>query len=352
MKNIFENEIYQNTLEKISNLELPWGMFSNKAVLITGGCGLIASFLVDLLCYRNQKFQQNIKVVIMARQEEKVLERFKPHINNDLFEYLIQDVCDPICSDNKYDFIIHAASGANPFLFSTFPVDVMKSNFIGMLNILEYTLKYPCDRVYFVSSGEIYGESDDINKEFDETDFSKVDINLFRSCYPVSKMATETLAQSFIKQYNTDIIIGRFSHIYGPTYTQSDNRVISQFINNVLSNNNIILKSQGLQKRSYCYVADAVSAILYQIFYGTSGESYNISNDSGFVTIRELAILIASKNNVNVDFVLANTDEKSGYTTISQTVMSSKKLQELGWKPLYSLSEGLDDTVNILKGLK
>ena len=146
-----------------------------------------------------------------------------------------------------------------------------------------------------------------------------------------------------------DVVIARPCHIYGATNIKRDNRAVSQFIKNVIDGKDVVLKSDGMQLRSYCYVVDCVSGLLYILLKGARGHAYNIANEDSEVTVRELAEIIARMEGRQVVFGKPSLLERAGYSTINRSVLSPRKLMELGWKPRFSIYEGLERTVNIIK---
>ena len=270
----------------------------NKKVLITGASGLIGSYLVNYLVYLNKNFNSNIKIFTISRNREILLKKF----NQEDIIIIEQDLNEPLKFSETFDYVIHAASNAHPLAYSQNPVETMKTNIIGTINLLEMIKNTPCKFIY-ISSGEVYGNNVDENP-FNESDFGIIDTKEFRSCYPESKRAAETLCVSYNKQFNVPINVLRFCYIYGPTINNENTRADAQFLRNVVNGENIILKSEGNQKRTYCYVADAVSAILYAILNGENCEFYNVANPDSIVTIKEYAQILASIAGVELKFEL------------------------------------------------
>ena len=129
-----------------------------------------------------------------------------------------------------------------------------------------------------------------------------------------------------------DCVIARPSHTYGPYFTESDNRVYAQFIRNIQRGEDIVMKSTGSQFRSWCYVDDCVSALLYILLEGKSGEAYNIADNTSNISIRELAEMIAEIGNRKVIMQLPDDAEKAGYNVVTKSVFSTAKLEALGWR--------------------
>ncbi len=323
----------------------------NKAVLITGATGLIGSFVIDVLLQYNKIADANIDIYAVGRSKQRLVDRFQ-EISTEKLHYIEQDVNKEPQFDIKLDYIIHAASNAYPAAFDKDPVGTILSNLLGTNYLLEYARTHDVERFLFVSSGEVYGQSDSVVEAFAENYSGYVDPVQPRSCYPTSKRAAENLCVSYTKQYGLDTVIVRPCHTYGPNVTQSDNRASVQFINNAVNNENIVMKSRGAQLRSYCYVADCASALLSVLTSGESASAYNIANKDARVTISEFAAETAKVVGKTVVYEEADTSEKQQQTPITYAVLDSEKLYALGWKGLYSVSEGVTNTVRILQNKK
>ena len=310
-------------------------------ILITGATGLIGGSLVDIL------MNANCQVYALGRNEERARKRFADYWNSVLFHFVKGDVTKPLECDINFDFIIHAASNASPNFFKEKPVEVITSNIVGTQKLMEYGLSHGMKRMLFVSSGEIYGEG--TGKEFVETDSGYIDCATPRACYPSSKRAAETLCVSYAAEYGVDVVIARPCHTYGPFFSESDNRVYAQFIRNVLNGEDIVLKSKGEQHRSWIYVVDCVGALLTVLCQGKCGEAYNVADEKSEISIRDLAELIASNSGLSVKFDIPLTQDKGNTTPITRALFSTRKLQVLGWKPLFSISDGIKHTISTLR---
>ncbi len=340
------SKTYINDLDKIANLPI-YDKLQNKSIMITGACGLIGSFLVDVLMQRNSLYHDNITVIAYDFKEEFITSRFGSFLDNPNFKYIYQDVNLPLEYNDKVDYIMHLASNAHPALFKTDPVGTIKANIIGLLNLLEFAKNKNVSRVLYTSTGEVYGEKENTS-EFKEEDIGYVNPDLARSSYPNSKRCAETLCVSFNEQYGVSTVIARPSHVYGPTYTKNDSRVYAEFIRNVLNDEDITLKSPGNQMRSYTYVADAVSALIHILLFGEDKEAYNVANPESVLSIREMAELIANIGNKKVLFNIPDGVDKNANPMMCG-VLNSDKLRNIGWKPLFNSEEGFNNTINILK---
>ncbi len=335
---------YKEDILKIFSLDLPWGKFSGVNILVTGATGLIGGCLVETLMLNPQRDYQ---VFASGRNEERARLRFKAFANDPAFHFVKYDVMQPLECDVNFDYIIHAASNANPKFYATQPVEVMKANLDGVANLINYGLKHGMKRFLYVSSGEVYGEGD--GRVFTEDYSGYVDCTKPRSCYPSSKRAAETMCVSYAAEYGADVVIARPCHVYGPHFTEQDNRVYAQFIRNVLKGEDIVMKSTGEQFRSWCYVVDCVSALLFILLKGICGEAFNIADSESNISIRKLAEIIADIGHKNVVVDVPDADEKSGFNIVKKSVFSTNKLESLGWSSQIHIVEGLTNTINELR---
>ena len=332
--------LYQMDILQIFEEELPWEKISGANILVTGATGLIGGCLVETLMANPKRDYQ---VYASGRNEKRARARFREFTDDTAFHFIKYDVMQPLKNDVCFDYIIHAASNANPKYYATQPVEVMKANFDGVSYLMDYGLHHGMKRFLYVSSGEVYGEGD--GRVFTEDYSGYVDCTKPRSCYPSSKRAAETLCVAYAAEYGADVVIARPCHIYGPHFTEQDNRVYAQFIRNVLRGEDIVMKSTGEQFRSWCYVVDCVSALLHILLKGTNGEAYNIADAKSNISIRELAETIATIGGRKVVMDIPDADEKNGFNPVTKSVFSTEKLEELSWKPRSHISRGLKNTI-------
>lgn len=337
------SETYVNDLNvikpEIKNIDRLYG----TSILVTGARGLICSAVIDFLLSLNRQ----IDVFAAGRNVDKMKSRFCAHTNNKWLHFIKYDASEPFVSEQKFDFIIDGASNASPKNISEFPVETMLANFIGLHNLLDYSRTHATKRVLYISSSEVYGKKND-TKPYNTNDYGFVDILNPRASYPSSKRAAETLCSSYLKEYGIDTVIVRPGHVYGPTMSDDDNRASSQFPREVIAGHDIVMKSPGSQIRSYCYVADCVSAIVTVLLNGCKDEAYNISNCNSIVTIRQMAECFASAGNRKIIFDIPSEAEKASYNLMDNSSLNAEKLEALGWKGLFDMPTGALHTLNIM----
>lgn len=332
---------YFEDIHKAALSELPWDKLNGCNILVTGATGLIGSTLIEVLMSRPAR---NYKVYAAGRNQDRAMRLFSAFAGDSDFVFLQYDVMEPLHSDVCFHYIIHAASNASPNFFVSNPVEVMMANIIGTRNLLDYGKEHGLRRFLFVSSGEVYGEGD--GRVFTEDFSGYVNPVSPRSAYPSSKRAAETLCVAYHSEYGMDTVIARPCHVYGPNFTESDNRVYAQFIRNVLRGEDIVLKSTGSQFRSWCYSVDCAAALLYILLKGETCNAYNIADENSNISIRELAEMIARIGDRQVVFDLPSDVERNGYNPVSKSVFSAERLKSLGWQPAGTMSDDLEVTIN------
>lgn len=346
---LYDSKTYISDLQEAARNTIGLEKLRNTRILITGATGTIGSFLVDMLLQYNKTEQANITVYAAGRSLERLKERFGS-IETSALIYVRHDVLKPLDFNFLTDYIIHAGGNAHPAAFNRDPVGTIVGNINGTYALLEYGRLHGVKRFLYVSSGEIYGQGDPGLDFFDEGYSGYVEPTIPRSCYPASKRAAETLCASYSKQYGLETVIVRPCHTYGPGMTDTDSRANAQFIRNVLNGEDIVLKSSGSQMRSYCYIVDCATAVLTVLLLGNSGEAYNSANPDSRITIAGLAQIIAENAGRKVVFANPDTEDVANRTPIVKQVLSSEKIEKLGWKGKYTVERGIAHTLAILHG--
>lgn len=332
-----------------ANFKNVFDIFKNKSFLISGATGLIGTYIVEFLDFLNSSASLNMKIDLISHNYKDACSKFYNISNLNIISYDLSDNFDLIPTKNNYDYIISAASNSHPIAYSTDPVGTIKLNLLGNLALLNIAKCNPNSRFILLSTFEIYGPK----KEgyLTEEDWGSIDTKKARSCYPESKRLAETLCYSFARQFGTDITIARLGNIYGPTYQANNSRADAQFFNNGLNGKEIILKSKGTQLRSYCYVADTISGILYILSKSPKFETYNLADMFSIIPIKKFAELVAQKCNVNLSFELPNKIEKEGYSPEINVRLSTQKLNALGWHTCFAIDQGIENTIAQLRYL-
>ena len=321
-------------------------------VLVTGVTGMIGSCLVDMLRVLNASRGMEIEIHAAGRSAAGVKRRFGAAADDPRFHFVSYDATKPLSLDFEADYVVHAATSAHPLAYATDPVGIYQANVVGTMNLLEALRGWGHGRFLLLSTGEIYGENPTLPEGFSETDTGAIDAMKPRACYPEGKRAAETLCACYAAQYGVDALVARLCHVYGPTFTVSNSRADAQFLRNALAGQDIVMKSAGSQVRSWCYVADAVRALLTLLIRGEAGQAYNVANRNSVASIREYARTLADIAEVKLVFERPPELEQAGYTRISRAVLNPSKLEALGWRPRYDLRAGLEETYQCCKNAK
>lgn len=341
------HKLYQEDVEYIANIDLPWEKMNGKSVLIVGASGLLGTCLVDALIYRNEHFGSQIQIFAMGRSREKAEERFGDYLKKEKMFFVEQDITKPIALDRGFDFYIHGASNTHPVAYASDPIGTITTNIFGMYHILEHAAAHKAQRVLLLSTVEIYGDRTDA-EPFAEEEMGYINCNTARAGYPESKRVAEALCQSYLAKFGVDVVIGRLCRSYGPTMSRDDSKALAQFIRNAVNGEDIVLKSEGLQNYSYSYMADAAAGLLTILLKGATGEAYNIADPSSDVKLKEIAQVIAAQNGRSVVFEIPEESERKGYSVVANGLLDAAKIRELGFRAKYNIEEGISRTVRIL----
>ncbi|MCM6879960.1 NAD-dependent epimerase/dehydratase family protein [Enterococcus faecium] len=337
---IADYEEYCSKLEK--NVEI-LRLLKGKKFLITGITGQVGSYFAKILLELSKRNNLEIAIIGISRKKETFFNEFSAYEKYRDLEFVEWDVSkenDDISLFKNLDFVVHAASNVNPRLYSENPVETMIGNFLGtfnIFNILKQLNQKP--EFLFLSTGEIYG----ISKEkcsVSESDYGYIDILKSRSCYPISKIATETLVISFGKEYGFTTKIARLSHVYGPT--KNSNRVIDYMLSCGSNQEDIVLESSGNQERSYTYIGDVVTAMLYILLFGENSKAYNVSSDQS-ISILDLGKIISKYSSVGL-----KTLSKPNNDGRKQIILDNSALKKTGWEPYTEITVGIKKSIDAM----
>jgi UDP-glucuronate decarboxylase len=311
-------------------------MLSNLRILVTGGAGFVGSHLCrrllaeghDVLCLDN----------LFTGTKDNIMDMF----DNPRFEFMRHDVTFPLYVE--IDRIYNLACPASPVHYQYDPVQTTKTSVHGAINMLGLAKRTKA-RVLQASTSEVYGDPE-VHPQ-PESYWGKVNPVGVRSCYDEGKRCAETLFFDYQRQHNLDIRVVRIFNTYGPNMHPNDGRVVSNFIVQALSNQDITLYGDGSQTRSFQYVDDLVEGMVRMMennkgFMGP----VNIGNPGEF-TIRKLAEkileMIPESTSKLVFKPLPPDDPRQRQPDIALAK------RELNWEPHIPLHEGLSKTIEYFR---
>lgn len=341
--------IIDEDLAEIYSRNYSWEKFQSSNILITGSYGMLASYLVFFFIYLNEVYNYNISLYCQGRSVDKMRNRFGRYINKSYFHDIYKELDSEFSIDVNLDYVIHAASLANPSHYAIRPIEVEEPNVIGTYFLLKMCDTMKIKKFLFFSSGDVYGEMDKDVENITENMYGAVNQLDVHSCYGESKRMGETWCVSFFRERKVSTVIARIGHTYGPTMDiENDPRVFSAFVRNVINQDDIVMMSDGTSRRPFCYIADSTAAFLLLLIKGAEGEAYNVCNTKQFVSIGELAdtLVDISKNKTKVIKKERSEGDKYVEATFNKANKPiENKLMNIGWECKYSVQEGFERVI-------
>lgn len=311
-------------------------MISENRILLTGGAGFIGTKICgilsddnQILIYDNLKRNSIKNTELLDKNNIKLIEG----------DILNLDYLKKVVNEFKPNIVIHLAAVAGIDTVIKSPVNTMKVNMIGTYNILEAIKEHKVDRFIDFSTSEVFGSYAYKVEESDTTNLAAV--GDARWTYSVSKLAGEHLVHSYYKEYGIPVVTIRPFNIYGPG--QVGEGAIHQFVLRAIKNEKIEIHGDGDQIRSWCYIDDFVEGIMLSITDENAvGQSFNIGNPKGTITISMLAYLIKKIANSNSEIVYIPKE----YVDVELRIPSIEKAKQiLKYNPKCELEEGLENTI-------
>lgn len=311
-----------------------------KTILVAGAAGFVPSTLSEFYLNLGARVIGLDNFITGSRSNVEILSKY------DKFEFHECNIYEslPDFKDLDIDFIYSLASPASPIDFSEIPLEIMRVNSEGTLKLLELAREKK-SRFLEASTSEVYGDPE-IHPQVEEY-VGYVNPIGPRSCYDESKRFAEAMTMSFHRRYNIDTRIIRIFNTYGPRMRPNDGRVIPNFINQAMNNEDITIYGDGSQTRSFCYVTDLVNAI-HNVMFSNIHTPFNCGNPDEY-TIKQCAEEIIK---------VLGSQSKLAYKPLPEDDPKKRrpslhKLQSISdYKPLVSFEEGIRRTAEYFKSLK
>ncbi len=343
-------EVKQDIEEINKRLSREGVTFEDKTILVTGGAGFLGSWVCDVLV------EQNAYCVCLDNLTSGRPKNILDLMDKDNFRFINHDISYPIYFGMSYhplgicigdikkiDIVMHMASRASPFEFQREPISILRSNTLGTLNSLGIA-KFHNAIFFYTSTSEVYGNPPKEEVPTSEDYFGYVNPVGPRSCYDESKRAGEAYIKAYELQHNMRTKIVRIFNTSGPRIRHGSEfgRVVPNFINQALNDEDITIFGDGLQTRSFIYVVDEIEGILKMVHTDeANGEVINLGNNKEY-TIVDLANIIKDLTGSNSKIVFKPLPVED---PVRRCPDITKAKRILNWEPTTSLEDGLKKTI-------
>ncbi len=278
-----------------------WESFRGKSIFLTGGTGFFGKWLLESFIYINEKLALNAKITTLTRNPEAFLMEYpfyKEHTNT--IQFVKGDILNyDFDLNEKFQFIIHAATAASESLNKSNPLLMMDTITTGTRNILDFAITQPIEGFLFVSSGAIYGKQPWNHLQLNEHDSFKININNSNAAYAEGKRIAELYCSTYYEKDKLPVKIARCFAFVGPHLPLDTHFAIGNFINNAIKNEDIVIKGDGSTIRSYMYASDLIVWLWKILLKGEINQPYNVGSDEA-ISIKQLAEKISSISKAKV----------------------------------------------------
>lgn len=304
---------------------------TRRRILVTGGAGFLGSHLCDRLVQRGDDVLCVDNFYTGTKQNVSHL------LGRSNFELVRHDVTFPLYVE--VDEIYNLACPASPIHYQHDPVQTTKTSVHGAINMLGLAKRCKA-KILQASTSEVYGDPE-MHPQREEY-WGRVNPIGVRSCYDEGKRCAETLFFDYHRQHKLRIKVVRIFNTYGPRMHPNDGRVVSNFIMQALTGQDITLFGTGAQTRSFCYVDDLVDVMMRMMDSPDEVTGpINVGNPGEFTMIElaeQIIALTGSRSRISYRPLPAD-DPRQRQPDISLAI---KTLQ---WEPQVGLADGLKQTI-------
>jgi len=306
-----------------------------KRILVTGGSGFVGSHLCERL------LKDGNEVVCMDNFFTGSKQNIVHLLTNPYFELIRHDVTMPFSAE--VDEIYNLACPASPVHYQFDAIQTVKTSVMGAIHVLGLAKRVKA-KVLQASTSEVYGDPH-VHPQTEDY-WGNVNPIGIRSCYDEGKRCAETLFMDYHRMNDVRIKIVRIFNTYGPRMHPNDGRVVSNFIVQALSNQDITVYGEGEQTRSFQYVDDLIEGMVRLMNTDDSIIGpVNIGNPGEYKII-ELAEKIIQLTNSKSKIIFKPLPQDDPMQRCPN-IAYAKKI--LNWEPKIQLEEGLMKTIEYFK---
>jgi len=317
---------------------------NGKTIFITGGTGFFGKWLLDFFLYLNNNTKIKCQLIVLSRNPNEFLKEYNK-FNVPFIQFLKGDILTFDYNQlTNIDYIIHAATDADAKLNSENPLLMLETITIGTKRILDFAKNQENLKSFLLtSSGAIYGKQPQNIAKTKETDSFPIDINTSTSAYAEGKRIAELYSAIYSSQHNVPIKIARCFAFVGPYLPLDKHFAVGNFISDVLSKRETLIKGDGTALRSYMYASDLVIWLLTILIKGENNVPYNVGSDVA-ISIFDLATLV-NKNQIEPKEIKV-LGLKDNNRPIEQYIPSiTRGIETLNLKLTVSLEEAIQRTL-------
>jgi nucleoside-diphosphate-sugar epimerase len=225
---------------------LPMERLAGKTLLLTGACGFLGAYVLDVLAHWNRTQARPCRILAMDNHLVGLPERVQHLRDRPDIRFLDQDLTRPYLPDEPIHAIFHAAGVASPTFYRRYPLETLDVNVGGTRQLLELCRTQPVERMLHLSTSEIYGDPTPDAIPTREDYRGLVSCTGPRACYDESKRLSETLCALYHQLHGVPVAVGRPFNVYGPGQRIDDRRIVPDLMQAALRGGPLVLLSDHL----------------------------------------------------------------------------------------------------------
>lgn len=325
----------EDCIQITKNAPVDWHLLQNRHIFLTGGTGLFGKWFLHSFLHINKVLQLNTNITVLSRTPDKFLQENPCFADNQAINFVEGDIRSFTFPNNKYHYLIHAATPASAKLEAENPDEMYSIIVNGTKRVLDFAKQSGVKKILLTSSGAVYGKQPPDLSHISETYHPKPS-----TAYGRGKLEAEHLCLDC----GIDSSIARCFAFVGPFLPLDIHYAIGNFIRDAMNGDTITIKGDGRPYRSYLYAADLMSWLWTILLEGFPGAAYNVGSEKA-VSIAELAEVISKCVSPNIGYNIIGKPDQG--TPAPRYIPDTTKAQdELKLSQKISLEEGIMRTIS------